>query len=168
MRVNSSPRKVQRQRHLRGSEKRDHLPLRISLRPFPCLFLVRLAIALVEIRDFRRQRVVRIGVREETQNTQERLGNRECRAPPVFQNIKADATSCVDIRMVDFGAERHNRRLERIVTRKRDGQLEHTPLKWRIRGTEDHGLPTKEILFVDRAGCTIRRRILLNLLELVL
>lgn len=54
------------------------------------------------------------------------------RAPLVTQNIQADATIGVDVRMVDAGSEVDLGRLERVVGREVNGQEEDTTGVWRV------------------------------------
>ena len=137
--------------------------LRILLRPGPRFFIIRRSVRLINMRNFRNQWVCRIGVRQERQNTEKHLGNRECWTPLTLQNIKADAPRCVDIRMIDFGAEGYNRWLERIVSRKADAEFEDAATKGGVRRPEYHGLPSKEIGLTCGSRCTICRWVILNL-----
>jgi len=123
----------------------NHLTRRIHPRPLPRPLLVGRAVALVERGNLGYQRVRWVRVGQQRQNAQEHLADRERRAPLRLQNIKTDATSCVDIRMKDFGAEGDNRRLERILGGEVDAEAEDTAVIGRVLGTEDHRLPLEEV-----------------------
>ena len=99
------------------------------------------------MRDIRHQRIIRIRVCEQRQNTEKHLRNRERRTPLTFQNIKTDASRCVDIRMIDLRFEGNNGRLEGIIARKADRQVEDSAREGRVRWSEDHGGPGKEVIF---------------------
>ena len=105
--------------------------------PFTRLDIIGGAIPLVRVCDLRNQRIIRIRIREQRQDAQKNFGNRKRRTPLLFQNIKADSTSCVDIRMIDLRLESDDRRLERIVTGKSDTQTKGASVKGRIRRSED-------------------------------
>lgn len=135
----------------------------IHLRPLPRLRIVRCAIPAVQLRDLRHQWIIRVCVRQKTQNAQQHLRDRECRAPLVLEDVQTDAARRVDIRMEDLGLEGHDRRLEGIVTRKADAQVEDAALEGRVRGAEDHGLPVEEVVLIYRTGRTVCRRVLLDL-----
>ena len=79
-----------------------------------------------------------------------------------LQNIKADAARCVDIRMVDFGFERDDRGFEWIVAGKADRHVEDAAREGRVCGTEDHGVPGKEVVVFDGARRTIGGRVILD------
>lgn len=98
------------------------------MRPLAGLIIICSAVRLVELGGLWHQRVVRVRVRQERQNTQEHLRDAERGAPLTLQNIKADAARCVDIRMVDFGAEGDNGGLEGIVRRETDIEVEESAL----------------------------------------
>ena len=54
------------------------------------------------------------------------LGNGQGRTPLVSQNVEADATVRVDVRVVDARSEVNLRRLERVVCGEVDGEEENT------------------------------------------
>ncbi len=134
----------------------------IELCPLAGLRVIRGAILFVQIRGLWHERVIWIRIREQRQNAQEHLRDAERGAPLTLQNIKTDAARCVDIRMVDFGAEGDNRRLERILRRETDVQVEESTLIGRIRRAEDHGLPGEEVCLAHGASRAARGGILLK------
>lgn len=136
-----------------------HLFHCILLRPQPRPLIISRAIPLVDIRDLWHQRISRIGIRQQRQNAEKYLGNGECRTPLTLQNIKADISCCADIRMVDFGSERDEGRLEGIFGRKGDLEAEDTSHKGRVAGPEDHCLPGEEIIVRNGSRRAICRRI---------
>ncbi len=99
------------------------------------------------MRDIRHQRITRIRVREKRQNAKKHLRNRERRTPLTLQNIKTDASRCVDIRMIDLRFEGYNGWLEGVITRKADRQVEDAAREGGVRWSEDHGGPGKEVIF---------------------
>lgn len=98
--------------------------------------------------------VVRVRVRQERQDAEEHLGDAEGGAPLGFQNIKADSTGCVDVRMIDLRLEGDDRGLERVLRGEVDAQAEDAALKGRVGGAEDHGIPAEEVL-ADRTCCAV-------------
>lgn len=115
------------------------------------------------MRYIRHQRIGWVRVRKETQNTEKHLGDRECRTPLTLQNIKADATRCVDIRMIDFRFESDDWRLEWIIGGKINAEAKYSALERAITGPEYQCLPGEEICIADGARRTVCRRIFFNI-----
>ncbi len=65
--------------------------------------------------------------------------------------------------MIDLRLECNDRGLERVVAGKANGKAEQAALKGRIRGTEDHGFPFKQVAVAHWSRCTICRRIPQNI-----
>jgi hypothetical protein len=76
-------------------------------RPFAGSCVVLLPIALVDPRNLRHQRIVRIRVRQQRADRQQHLRHRERGTPLVLQNIQADASVAVHVAVVDARREVH-------------------------------------------------------------
>ena len=64
-------------------------------------------VRLEELCNVRHQWVIGVGVREQRANRQEHLGNRQCRAPLVLQNVEADAAIRVNVAVVNTSRKVH-------------------------------------------------------------
>ena len=60
------------------------------------------AVGLVELRDLRNERIVRVRVGQQRRDRQEDLRNRQRRAPLVFQDIQTDRPIRRDVAMIDL------------------------------------------------------------------
>jgi hypothetical protein len=113
--------------------------------------------------DLRNQRIIRIRITEERTNAQKDLAHRESRRPILLENIEADDTGTVDIRVVDLGRECTSGRLEWVIHREEDLKLEYTPGEGRICGTEDYTLPPIQVILLFRTGRAIGRGVGLDI-----
>jgi len=93
---------------------------RIFGRPFPCSALKFCPIALVNVRNFRIQWVVRVRVGQQRRNGKKHSRNCERRAPLVFQNIEANTSIPIYIWMVNFCSKIHFGGFKWIISRKVD------------------------------------------------
>eukprot|EP00908_Phaeocystis_cordata_P000867 Transcript_10948.p2 GENE.Transcript_10948~~Transcript_10948.p2 ORF type:complete len:133 (+),score=7.51 Transcript_10948:268-666(+) len=66
-------------------------------------------IRLVQTRDLRHQRIVRVRIRQQRAHRQQHLGDRQRRAPLALQDVKANATVVVHVAVVDLRRELHLR-----------------------------------------------------------
>lgn len=116
--------------------------------------------------DLGHKRIVRVGVCQHRTDGQKDFRDGQRRAPLVTQNIQADATIGVDVRMVDAGSEVDLGRLERVVGREVNGQEEDTTGVWRVTRTHNRSLPVEQIL-ADGAGRARRGWISAEISELL-
>ena len=132
----------------------------VEICPFPRRCLVVRPMILVLLGNLGHERIIRIRIGQHGQNREKDLGNCQSRRPILLQNIKTDETRCVDLWMVNLRGEDDARRLERIVDRKLDCHMEDAPAVGGICGSEHDALPVVHIIFIDRAGTTVRRGVL--------
>ena len=60
------------------------------------------AVGLVELRDLRNERIVRVRVGQQRRDRQEDLRDRQRRAPLVFQDIQTDRSVRRDVAVIDL------------------------------------------------------------------
>jgi hypothetical protein len=65
------------------------------------------AVGLVEVCDLWDKRIVRVGVGQHGADRQQNLGDCKSWRPLIPQDIQADASVAVDVRVVDSGCEVH-------------------------------------------------------------
>ena len=82
------------------------------------------AVGLVELRDLRNERIVRVRVGQQRRDRQEDLRDRQRRAPLVFQDIQTDRSVRRDVAVIDLRRKIELRRFERVIARERDVQEE--------------------------------------------
>ena len=93
--------------------------------------------------------VIRIGIRQQGADREQDLGDSECGAPLLFENVEADATVRVDVRVVDPRREVQLWRLERVVTGENNvEEVDATGVRAVFR-THDSCLPLELILLID-------------------
>ena len=61
-----------------------------------------MAVALVDVRNLRHQRVVGVGVGQQRADREQDLGDRQRGAPLVLEDVEADAALAVDVGVVDL------------------------------------------------------------------
>jgi hypothetical protein len=83
--------------------------------PLSSCRLVARTVGLVHVCDFRDERVVWVGIRQHRADAKEHLGDGEGWRPLVSQDVQADATVRVDVRVVYARGEVHLGRLEWVV-----------------------------------------------------
>lgn len=88
---------------------------RVLARPLARRVLVARAVALVDVRDLRHERVVGVGVGQQRADREQHLGDRQRRRPLVLEDVEADRALRVDVGVVDLGLEGDLRRLEGVV-----------------------------------------------------
>lgn len=109
-------------------------------------------VSLVDVGDFRDQRIIWVGISQQRTDGQEDLWDGESWWPLLLQDIKADGSIGVDVWMVDSRGEVDLRWLERIVCREMDVQEVDTSGVWRVFWSHDGGLPVVLVLLVDWSG----------------
>ena len=77
----------------------------ILSRPLPGRGLITCTVTLVQMSDFRNQRIIWIRIGQQRADGEEHFGNGERRRPLVTQNIQANTAITVDVWMVDAGGE---------------------------------------------------------------
>jgi len=120
---------------------------------------VTLPVGLEELSDVRDERVVGVGVRQQTADRQQDFGDGKCRGPLVLQDVEADPTVRVDVTMVDPRREVDFGRLERVVGWEVDVQEEDPASVRRIVRSHDGCLPVEHVI-ADRSGATVGRGVL--------
>ena len=83
-------------------------------------------VGLVLLSDGRHQWVIRVGVRQQGADGEEDLRDGESGTPLILQNVEADATVRIDVRVVDSGCEVALRGLERVIRGEVDVQEVNT------------------------------------------
>ena len=78
------------------------------------------------MRHLRPQGIFRVRIGQKGQNRQEHLRNRQSRRPLIFQDVQADHTARVDIRVIDLRLEIDFWGLKGIIRREVDGELKDT------------------------------------------
>jgi len=102
--------------------------------------------------DVRNKRIIWVRVTEKGADGEQDLGDGECGTPLILQNVEANATIRVDVRVVDSSREVALWGLERIVRREVDVQEVNTSAVGRIVRAHDSGLPVELVLLVDGAS----------------
>ena len=97
--------------------------------PFSGSCLVLWSVSLVDVSDFGHERVVRVGVSQQRADRQEHLGDSEGRRPLILQDVQANATVRIDVRVVNSRSEVALGWLERVVSGEVNGQKENPSLK---------------------------------------
>ena len=140
---------------------------RIGICPGLRTLLIGRRILLVEVRNVRDKGVVRIGICQKTFNTQKNLGNRQSRRPFILQNIKANRTRCVNIRMIDPRDKAHVWGAKGIVLREFNREFEDTAFIGRIRWAKNEAVPFIHIISL-RSSATGGWRISLKFFQFIL
>lgn len=89
----------------------------ISASPLPSRVVVPGPVRLVDMCDFRDQRVVGVGVSEQGADGEQDLADGQGRTPLVLQDVQADGAVGVDVRVVNARDEVDLGRLEGVVRR---------------------------------------------------
>jgi len=125
-------------------------------------------IGLVELGDLWHERVIRIGIRKQRTNRQQNFTNGQSRRPVVLQDVQTDAATGVDVAVINFGGETNLGRLERIIRRELDLQIEHAVLVRGLGRSHDGRDPVEEVVAVLRSCTAVCRCILSKILPLLL
>lgn len=86
---------------------------------------VSVVIGLVDVGNFGDEGVIWVWVRQQRADGQQHFGNGQGWAPLFLQDIQADASLAVDIRMVDLRLEAYLGRLKRVIRREVNVDKEH-------------------------------------------
>ena len=83
-------------------------------------------VVLVEVRDLRHERIIRVGIGQERADREQHLGDGEGGRPLVLEDVEADGAIRVDVSMVNFRCKGDLRGLEWIIRREDDVQKEYS------------------------------------------
>ena len=120
--------------------------------PFSGGGLVLGSIGLVDVSDFRHEGIVRVGVGQEGADGEQHLRDGQCGRPLVLQDVQADATIRIDVRVVNSRGKVALGRLEGVVSGEVDVQEVDTSGIGRIVGAHDGCLPVVLVLFACGAS----------------
>ena len=118
-----------------------------------------LLVALVGVGDFRDERVVGVGVREQRADGEEDLRDGESGRPLVLEDVEADGPITIDVHVVHLGGEGDLGRLEGVVGREVDVEKEDSLVVGRVLGSHDRRLPVELVRIVGGAGRAVGRRV---------
>lgn len=85
----------------------------------------------------------------------------------IFEDVQADHSVGVYVRVVDLCLEGHLGWLEGVVSREVDIQFENSSLVGRVRGTHEHCGPVKDVIS-SRACGAVCRRVAIYLVEFLI
>jgi hypothetical protein len=105
-----------------------------------------LSISLIELGNFRDERIIRIGIRKKGTNGKKDFRNCESRRPVVFEDVETDSTTGIDVAVIDFGGKTDLWRFERIVRRELNLKIEHTILIRSLCRTHNCSNPVEEVV----------------------
>lgn len=139
----------------------------VLLGPFFGGLVVLISVIQVDSRDFLFERMIRVGVSEERADREKNFSDAQCRRPCRVENVQADLSIQIDVRMIDFCSEFDFGSLEGVVGGEVDGQEEDSTLIGRIRRAHDSSLPVVDIISV-RTRTAPGRRITFEVLQFLL
>ena len=125
-------------------------------------------VSLVDVGDLWHQRIIWVWIGQEGRDGEEHLCNSKGWRPLFLQDIKADRSVGVDVRMVDPGGEVDLSWLERIVSWEMDVQEINSSGVWRIIRSHDGGLPVVLVLLVNWSGRAVSWWVLSKIDEFLL
>lgn len=114
------------------------------------------------------QRISRVAVGEQGADGKQHLGDGECRAPVVFQDVQTDDTLAVDVAVVNPCTESHLGGFKGVLRGEGDVQKEDAPLVHRAWRPQDGGPPLVDVVSlwastaVGRGVQCYLRKLLLN------
>ena len=106
-------------------------------------------ISLVLVSDVGDKRIIWVGVAEEGADGQQDLGDSESRTPLIFQNVEANATVRVDVRVVNPSCEVTLWGLERVIGGEVDVEEVHATGVGRLIRAHDSGLPVELVFLIN-------------------
>merc|ERR1719266_2285700 len=130
----------------------------ILLHPLACGLVVFRPVLLIDLSNFRHERVVGVWVCEQRRDGQQHLRYGKRRTPLILQYIQANRTICIHVAMIDLRREMTLRRLERIISWKSDVEEEDATSVCRVRRAHYGRLPIEHII-AHWSSRAIRRRI---------
>ena len=107
---------------------------------------------LVQLRDFRHDGVLVIGVGEKTRDGEQHLRDGVGCGPLVFEDVEADEAVRVDVGVIDLGDEVALRRLKRVVSWESYAQLEHSARVWAVVRPDYAGPPVERVALKQRTS----------------
>ena len=115
------------------------------------------SISLVDVGDLGNEGIVWVGICQQRTDGEKNL--RDCQSwwPLVLEDIKADGTIRIDVRMIDSCSECALGWFERVVCGEVNVEEEHTASVGAVIGAEDGGLPVILIFFVNGTGWAVGR-----------
>jgi hypothetical protein len=134
--------------------------------PLSCGPIESRAIHLVQSGDFGNKGIPWVRIRQKTADTEKDLGDGECGAPLVLENVQTDPALCVDVRVIDLGNELDPRSLEGIVCGELNVKKEDTSCVWAPVGSYDGGSPNVEVVLVYGRCGAVTGGILLKFLQI--
>jgi len=117
------------------------------------------SVILVDVGDFGDQRIVGVGVSQQRTDGQQHLSDGQSGGPLILQDIQADTTVGVDVRMVNSSIETDLGRLEGIISGEVNAQEENTSGIGTVFGTHNGSLPVEVITVIGRSGTAMSGRI---------
>ena len=136
--------------------------------PVSRLLVEAVSVIAVQPRSFRIQRTIGVCIREKRGNRQQHLGDREAWAPVVLEDVKADTTVGIDVRVVHLRRESYLWWLERIVCREVDVEVKRAATVGRVCWPNQDSLPLEHVRLLHWAGTNSWRWLLLHVLKLTL
>ena len=118
--------------------------------------------------DLWHQRIIGVGVCQQGADGKEDLGDGEGGTPLLLENVEADASVRVDVRVIDTSSKVELWRLERVIGREVDVQEVNTTGVRALVRSHDSRLPVELILLVDGTSRAIRWRVLAEVNKLLL
>ena len=131
----------------------------ISSSPVAGSGIVALLVVLVDGGDLGHERVIRVRVSQQRADGEQHLRDGQSGRPLVFEDVQADGSVCVDVRMVNFGREGNLRRLEGIVRREVDVEEEYAAGIWRIIRSHNGGLPVELVSLIRGTSRAVGGRV---------
>mmetsp|Transcript_31338 Transcript_31338/g.57827 ORF Transcript_31338/g.57827 Transcript_31338/m.57827 type:complete len:211 (-) Transcript_31338:4-636(-) len=132
--------------------------------PGTASLVILLTVRAVDVSNLGDKRIIRVGVREQRANGQQDLGDGQSRAPLILEDIKANATTGIDVGVVNLGGEVDLWGLERVVRREADVECKDASLERRVSRSHDRGLPVEQVI-PHRSRAAVGRRVLREVLE---
>ncbi len=127
--------------------------------------IVGLIIILIQLGGFRICWAGRIWIRKQRLNWCQYCTNIMARWPSILDDVHAQSSIMIYIRMEDIWGESHSRRLLGIIFPKNQSQAKNTTFPWSLIRTKDGSAPHKEVLFGMRTCATTLRRLVPDSLQ---
>ncbi len=131
----------------------------VALRPFASSLVVCGAVGFVLRGNVRDEGIVRVRIGEERQDGEKNFSNRQRGRPLRLENVEADRAGGVDVAMIHACQELNVRRIEGVLGREPDGQLEVPSRVRRVFRPDNLRLPNSNIAGIRCFRADIARRI---------